>query len=486
MDFPKSVPSVGLVDGKFIDEDAVAGTPGSLIPSAWGNAVTLEVLKVIEDAGLVPDEDDNTQLSAAIQALVDAQAVSFATQLEAEEGINTTKAMSPLRVFQAIAKAVAQATEAEFGWLKIATQTQVNAGTDDAAAITAKKMAAAAQAQAHTAFTTAGTAAALTLTPAPAIASYAPNQRFRVKFSQNSTGTGTINVSGRGGKGLKQYDSSGAKVAAIYAVDQLADIEYDGTDFVLLDQLPTGTLVGIQGSAKSLTGSTTGLSAVATFAADEIMVESASNSYQVLRAVSITPSLANAIGANGLDAGSVGGVASTWYSVWVIWNGTTTAGLFSTNATSPTMPSGYTHKALMGWVRTDATGNKYLLGMTWAGSRWSWKVAAGSSVLAMPLMASGSVGSISTPTFIAVAWANYAPPTAKRLTVVSSNGSGTTIVAPNNAYGASTSTTNPSPVQNSAGTAQLSWLADLILESSNIYWASNAGGAGLFASGGEI
>lgn len=238
MDFPKSVPSVGLVDGKFIDEDAVAGTPGSLIPSAWGNAVTQEILKVIQEAGLEPDEDDNTQLNAAIDQKITGASVEFASQPEAEAGEVTTKAMSPLRVFQAIAKVVTQATEGAFGWLKIASQPQVNAGADDAAAVTAKKLAAAAQAQAHTAFTTAGTAAALTLTPTPAIGAYSAPQRFRVKFSQNSTPTSTINVSGKGGKLIKQYDSVGAKIPAVYVVDQLGDIEYDGADFVLRDPLP--------------------------------------------------------------------------------------------------------------------------------------------------------------------------------------------------------------------------------------------------------
>ena len=47
MDYPKSVPSVGLVDGRFVDENPVAGTPGSLIPAVWGNSVTQEILSVI-------------------------------------------------------------------------------------------------------------------------------------------------------------------------------------------------------------------------------------------------------------------------------------------------------------------------------------------------------------------------------------------------------------------------------------------------------
>lgn len=69
MDYPKSVPSVGLVGGKFVDEDPLAGSPGSLIPSQWGNAVTDELLNVIAGAGLQPDEDDNAQLLSAIRLL---------------------------------------------------------------------------------------------------------------------------------------------------------------------------------------------------------------------------------------------------------------------------------------------------------------------------------------------------------------------------------------------------------------------------------
>lgn len=69
MDYPKSLPNAGLVGGKFVDEDSAAGTPGSLIPSEWGNAVTDEIIAVIQAAGLVPDEEDATQMSRAIRLL---------------------------------------------------------------------------------------------------------------------------------------------------------------------------------------------------------------------------------------------------------------------------------------------------------------------------------------------------------------------------------------------------------------------------------
>lgn len=109
MDFPISVPSIGLVDGKFADEDPLLGTPGSLIPAQWGNAVTAEILNVIEAAGLTSDEFDNAQLLAALQLLVPGS--------------------------------VPNATELVAGKARIATQVQTTAGADDATLITPLKLA---------------------------------------------------------------------------------------------------------------------------------------------------------------------------------------------------------------------------------------------------------------------------------------------------------------------------------------------------------
>lgn len=66
--------------------------------------------------------------------------IPIASKPEAEAGADNAKPMTALRVFQAIAKVVVQATETAFGWLKIATQDQVDAGLDDTAAVTPKKI----------------------------------------------------------------------------------------------------------------------------------------------------------------------------------------------------------------------------------------------------------------------------------------------------------------------------------------------------------
>lgn len=67
MDFPKSVPGIGLVDGRFVDEDPAIGRIGSLIPAAWGNTLTEEVLNVLRAAGIEPDEASASQLLEAIR-----------------------------------------------------------------------------------------------------------------------------------------------------------------------------------------------------------------------------------------------------------------------------------------------------------------------------------------------------------------------------------------------------------------------------------
>lgn len=144
MDFPKSVPSVGLVDGKFVDEDQVAGTPGSLIPAQWGNAVTEELLNVIESASLTPDEDNNAQLLAAINAKITAAIpvsppdastmvkglVELATDAETQTGTDAQRAVTPAGL------ASRTATQTRAGIVELATAAETQTGTDALRAVT--------------------------------------------------------------------------------------------------------------------------------------------------------------------------------------------------------------------------------------------------------------------------------------------------------------------------------------------------------------
>jgi len=77
-------------------------------------------------------------------------------------------------------------------------------------------------------------------TTSTAIVGYAGlilNQRFRLKFNVTGTTTSTLSVSGTTATAIKQYDSLGAKTNPVIIANQLADVEYDGTHFVILNPL---------------------------------------------------------------------------------------------------------------------------------------------------------------------------------------------------------------------------------------------------------
>lgn len=73
MDYPKTVPNVALSGGKFTDGDPASGTPASLVPAEWLNSVTDELLNVLAEANINPDEASNTQVRDAILAIIAAQ-----------------------------------------------------------------------------------------------------------------------------------------------------------------------------------------------------------------------------------------------------------------------------------------------------------------------------------------------------------------------------------------------------------------------------
>jgi hypothetical protein len=129
----------------------------------------------------------------------------------------------------------------------------------------------------------------------------------------------------------------------------------------------------------------------------------------------------------------------------------------------------------VGWVRYATAALARTLQY---GNRAQYVVVSGSQTPNLPIMASGVAGNTNTPTWVAVAWANYAPSTASGLLMNagSINIQGNTIVAPNNSYGGAASTTNPPPYNTSAS----NWsyaptiACDMTVESANVYWASNA------------
>lgn len=107
------------------------------------------------------------------------------------------------------------------------------------------------QEQTYTAFTTTGTATAYVLTPTPAIAANTTNQRFRVKFHTTAGTTPTLAVSGQTAKSVKYFDGTGAKQAVTATQvpsGWVGDVEYDGTDWTLLNTPSSASTGGGTGS----------------------------------------------------------------------------------------------------------------------------------------------------------------------------------------------------------------------------------------------
>lgn len=135
-----------------------------------------------------------------------------------------------------------------------------------------------------------------------------------------------------------------------------------------------------------------------TITADRLNVESDSGAVAALSSVNVTAGI-SVSGTNGLDTGSAAG--STWYYVWIISNGRTTAALLSTSATSPQLPSGYTHKALVSYARTDGSGQ--VLNFTHVDHNYRWGAR-------MPVV-SGDV----PPTWTTVNLLGMVPPNKERV-----------------------------------------------------------------------
>ena len=270
------------------------------------------------------------------------------------------------------------------------------------------------------------------------------------------------------------------------APGQFVTLSCNGTGWqVIADSMPAASApIGGFTGLKIVTQGASNFTSVVT-AASLVLTNPAGGVF-VAKNVSVSPAI-NASGSNGLDTGTF--AASTWYYVWVIYTPTTatTAGLFSLSSTSPTLPSGYLFSARVGAVRTDSSGNKYLLQTRQYGRRAEYVLTAGTNTTAWPLI-SGAVtgtwnGSTYSPT--AFAWAAFAPATAAYLKVQSSYSGGSTHLAFSNTnpgtYTGYSTTPPMQPYNNSGSGIGVGIItADLPLVSSNIYYASDSSSGNAF------
>lgn len=202
--------------------------------------------------------------------------------------------------------------------------------------------------------------------------------------------------------------------------------------------------------------------------ADAVTVETSGGVAYRVTSVSVTIDCATT-GANGLDAGSLAN--STWYSVWIIYNPTTntTAGLMATSASSPTLPSGYTAQARVGWMRTN--GSAQLYRTIQKGRNTQYIVGTNPSGAIEVIV--GATGNVNTPTWTTQSISSFVPSTASHIDIylssVNSTSNSKGMVAPNSSYGSYANNTKPAPISIYDSNTQVASM--LMLESTNIYAA---------------
>ncbi len=280
------------------------------------------------------------------------------------------------------------------------------------------------------------------------------NQLVRKAFVTTGLGGKVSNTGDETISGVKTFNSS--------PIIPTPTTDYQPSTKKYVDDRPVGSAV--KGLASNLIVSTTSDTAIAVNA-DEAVLEDSGYNYKVVRSVALTINT-GVVGVNGIDTGAV--AANSWYAVYIINNGTTTAGLISLSATSPAMPSGYTFKSRVGWVRTN-TGAATLIRTLQKGNRVQYVHASG---VPFPVICSGIAGDVSIPTWVAVSVSSVVPTTAITLIWLLRFSGGTVIVAPNNTYGAIGDVNNPPPYAVSTN-SPVAIMQEWVLESTNVYWANN-------------
>lgn len=198
-----------------------------------------------------------------------------------------------------------------------------------------------------------GAADAYVVTLSPALDEYITGMPITFKAANANTGASTIDVNELGAKTIKKNGSEDLAVGDILA-GQIVTIVYDGTNFQLM---AAPRVLALRDAARGLVvkNNTSNPNYQVDISADEIILQDAAGNPMRVLNLSMTADI-TVSGAGGLDTGSE--AVSTWYHLWVIAKADGTKSvIFSTSATAPTMPTGYTYKAYLGAVYNNDSGN---------------------------------------------------------------------------------------------------------------------------------
>lgn len=197
------------------------------------------------------------------------------------------------------------------------------------------------------------------LNPVPANLAALTGKTVRFKAANNNFGASTIDVNGFGPVAIKRNANEDLQLRDIKQ-NQMVDLVYDGGWFQMQSQVGTEPQdVAIISDVRDLNvhpnASFPNSMLIYTFT--ELVVKDGNGNPWLVSETSLVVVNIATSGAGGLDTGVEAN--DTWYYIWIIYNRVSdiVSALLSVSSTSPTMPSGYDFKALVGVVRNDSSGN---------------------------------------------------------------------------------------------------------------------------------
>lgn len=204
---------------------------------------------------------------------------------------------------------------------------------------------------------------AYTATFAPTVTALTDGMRVLVKWNTTNTGAVTLAPNGLAAKAVRK-GADAALAAGDLLDNQISELVYDSAAngaagaWLLTSPVTINTPATVTGLARNLVikNNATNPTFVVDITADEAVLKNAGGLSYLAESVSVSANITGTVGtANSLDTGSE--ASNTWYYLWLIYNGSAVASLLSASSTAPTLPSGYTYKALVGAVLNDGSSN---------------------------------------------------------------------------------------------------------------------------------
>lgn len=291
------------------------------------------------------------------------------------------------------------------------------------------------------------------------------NDRFNALKNRINNGMEADNIA----TGAITSAKIGANAVDASKLDETDDYTWTGThDFSGATLTGVAQVNGMIGSYKNLVALRASATAV-DVDADFIIVWDSNNRAKLLSTVNLTAAITSS-GANGLDTGTE--ASGTWYYIWVIAKADgTVASLLSTSATAPTLPSGYTYKALVSIVRNDGSSN--FVDFKQNGNIYSY--------VSWQSIASGNVG---TGSWVAIDTTAYVPSAlSNRISGVAGVSSGYIAVVNNNLIDATTNQNHSGRINIESTNPNQQNFEMTIITANTLYWQSGYASGVVYCEG---